>query len=87
MVLTADIIGFGTLASTLVALVIFTLTQSRHNESKRKGIYNRLDQDRGFNSDTYVRQDIHDTQYQHMKADVTEIKSDVKKILIKNGIR
>lgn len=87
MTITADVIGFGTLASTLIALVLFTLNQSRHNDQSRKGIYKRLDQERNFNSETYVRQDIHDTKYENMKQDVTEIKSDVKKLLVKNGLQ
>ena len=87
MILTADIIGFGTLSATMIALVGFTLTQSRHHENGRKSIYNRMDQERKANSETYVRQDIHKTQYDNIKDDVKEIKGDVKKLLTKNGIK
>lgn len=87
MVITADLIGFGTLSVTMVSLVVFTLNQSRYHENGRKSIYKRMDQQRENTAKTYVRQDIHNTEYKVMKEDVTEIKGDVKKLLMKNGIR
>jgi len=87
MVITADLIGFGTLSTTMLALVVFTLKQSHHHENGRKNIYKRMDQERTFVADTYVRQDIHETKYDNLDKDVTEIKCDVKKLLMKNGIR
>jgi len=87
MIITAEVIGFGTLSLTMLSLVGFTLTQSRHHESGRKSIYKRMDQEREATAETYVRQDIHKTEYENMKDDVKEIKGDVKKLLMKNGIR
>lgn len=87
MIITADVIGFGTLSVTMLALVGFTLKQSRHHEDGRKSIYKRMDQERKTTAETYVRQDIHKTEYDNMKSDVVEIKGDVKKLLTNRGIK
>lgn len=82
-----DLIGFTTLSTTMIALVVFTLAQSRHHEDRRKSIYKRMDQEREATAKTYVRQDIHNTEYRVMKEDVIEIKGDVKKLLTRNNLK
>ena len=82
----ADMIGFGTMGATLIAIVGFVLNNSRHEANQRRGIYNRMDEEREDTDKIYVRKDIHDLRYSTIEATVNEIKSDVKKLLQKNGI-
>ncbi len=87
MVITADVVGFTTLCGSMILILGFVIKQNGKNEEGRKSIYRRLDNDRTFTENTYVRKDIHDTKYETMERDVTEIKCDVKKLLTKNNIQ
>lgn len=86
MNINADMIGFGTMGATLVAIVGFVLNNSRHEATQRRGIYNRMDEERDDTEKTYVRKDIHDLRYSTLEAMVKETRDDVKKLLQKNGI-
>ena len=87
MTITADVVGFSTLAATMIFILTFVIRQNVRNEKGREGIYKRLDNDRVFTANTYVRQDIHATEYKGMKEDVSEIKADMKKLLQNRGIK
>ena len=81
-----EMIGFATMGISLVTIVGFSLKNARDESDKRGRIYERLDEEKDEIKRTYVRKDIHDVKYERIESDVSEIKTDVKKILQKNGI-
>ncbi len=81
-----EIIALTTISGTMLALVGFVLGNARI-ESKRRGrIYERMGEEVIETARQYVRKDVHAIEYKTLKDDVLEIKGDVKKLLVKNGI-
>jgi len=59
-----------------------------HNESKKRArIYQRIDEVKKKNDEDFVLKDLCDNNVKHLTDDVREIKSDVKKLLFKNGLK
>jgi hypothetical protein len=87
MVLTSEVIGFTTLAASLISILGFVMTQGNKHDETKRGIYRRMDEERTAIAETYVRKDIHDTKYESIEQDVSEIKADVKKLLGKSGLK
>ena len=87
MTITADVIGFATLSGTLLAILGFVLNQGKKHDDAKRSLYRRLDEERVLVAETYVRKDIHDTKYESIEQDVSEIKADVKKLLGNSGLK
>jgi len=84
--MTTEIIGFSTMAIALLGILGFTVSNSRSEGNKRSGMYKRMDEEREDAALTYVRKDIHELKYDQLSKIVQEVRTDVKKLLQKNGI-
>lgn len=82
--MSVEIIGFGTMAASLIALVTFTLKNARDEANKRQRIYSRIDENKDDVATTYVRKDIHDVKYESIEKTVKEMRDDVKILLSRN---
>ena len=56
-------------------------------DEKVRRNYKRLDEVKLYTEQTYTRKDICSERHEQIQKDLTEIKSDVKKLLTKNGIK
>ena len=70
----------------LLAILVFVLGNARLEANKRGRIYERLDEVKEDNETKYVRRDLCDVVHKQVNDTLQEIKSDVKKLLTKNGI-
>ena len=86
MTVTTDVVGFAALAGCLILIITFVLKNHLANAEAKRIIFRRIDDEREYNSETYLRRDVHTALFAHMDNDVSEIKADVKKLLSKNGI-
>lgn len=59
--------------------LIFKTTASQ--DTKRKRVYERVDEHKKFTDDNFVRKDMCEVLHNQLKADVTEIKDNVKELL------
>ena len=70
--------------SGIMGLVVFVFHNNRSNDNKVNRVYERLDEVKLFNDNTFVRNEMCQMLSKQFRDDITEIKSDVKQLL-KNG--
>ena len=76
------------MASGLLALMGFVFKNNKDNDSKVSRLYQRLDETKQSNDIKFTRKDLCELQhkqvndnFERVKADLSEIKSDIKQIL------
>ena len=76
------------MASGLLALMGFVFKNNKDNDSKVSRLYTRLDESKRTNEDKFIRKDMCELQHKQVndnfdrvKADLLEIKMDIKQIL------
>jgi len=74
------------IVGTLLATVSFVLGNIRTEAKKRGRIYERIDEHKEHCTNTFVTKEVCNILHQEIKEDMKEIKTDVKKLLTKNGI-
>ena len=82
-----EIIAITSVAGTLIGIVGFVIGNARVESRKRGRVYERLDEEIAKVDGTYVRKDICAVTHKAVNESLTEIKTDLKKLLFKNGVK
>lgn len=70
----------------LVGLIAFILNNNREQDKKIGRSYERLDETKKYQDETFVRRDICMILHKQIAADLVEIKTDVK-LLLSDSVR
>jgi DnaJ-domain-containing protein 1 len=82
-----DIIVWAAPVVAVITLVGFVFTNNSANDRKVSRVYKRLDEVKDKNDRIFVRREICEVLNKQLRDDVAEIKTDVKKLLQKNGVK
>ena len=76
-----------TTGGTLLALIIFVFKNNKDHRDSVSRVYKRLDEVKSDVGGVYTRKDVCEIRHEQIAIDLKEIKGDVKKLLIRNGIK
>lgn len=82
---TAPQVGIG--ISSVVGIIALVFSIVKYDDSKRKNIYKRIDEEREKNKTQYVAKELCEERAKHIQETVKEIRDDVKTLLRANGVK
>ena len=71
----------------LIALGGLVIAFAKYEDYKHNRIFERVDEIKNTSDKKFVLKDVCSVVHEQLKADIIEIKHDVKKLLTKNGIK
>ena len=82
-----DHISLGITGGALIALIVAVWKNNVDSTQRTGRVYQRLDEVKDANDIRYTSKEVCKVVHEQLKADIIEIKQDVKKLLTKNGIK
>ena len=78
---------YATAVGTIIITIGVVVTMATDCRKQINRVYQRFDEYKDHLENTHVSKEVHDIKYEQLKSDLGEIKMDVKKLLMKNGIK
>ncbi len=82
-----ELVAYLTIGTSIIGITGFVIGNSRSEASKRQRIYERMDDIKKSNEQTYVRKDVCELQHKYTNEALARIESKVDKLLQKNGLK